>query len=138
MAPEARRLVLVVACALIDVDGRVLLSRRPEGKPMPGLWEFPGGKVEDGERPEQSLVRELEEELAIMVKPECLAPLSFSSFAYPDFNILLPLFVCRKWDGTPSPVEEQELRWVRPARLRGMAMPPADAPLVAHLIDLVG
>jgi 8-oxo-dGTP diphosphatase len=129
--------VLVVACALIDADGRVLLARRPEGKPMAGLWEFPGGKVEAGERPEDTLIRELEEELGIIVKEACLAPLTFASHAYADFHLLMPLYVCRRWEGTVRAKEGQELVWVRPNRLRDYPMPPADEPLVAHLTTLL-
>lgn len=130
-------LLLVAACALIDADGRVLIARRPAGKPMAGLWEFPGGKVEAGERPEDTLVRELAEELGIEVTPPCLAPLTFASHAYDDFHLLMPLFVCRRWSGLPRPRESQALKWVRPFKLRDYPMPPADAPLVAHLIDLI-
>jgi 8-oxo-dGTP diphosphatase len=131
------KLVLVAACALIDVDGRVLLAQRPPGKPMAGLWEFPGGKVESGERPEDSLIRELEEELGIVVREACLAPLTFASHAYPEFHLLMPLFVCRRWDGTVAPREGQRLAWVRPNRLREYPMPPADEPLIAHLTSLL-
>jgi 8-oxo-dGTP diphosphatase len=131
------KLVLVAACALIDADGRVLLAQRPAGKPMAGLWEFPGGKVENGERPEDSLIRELEEELGIVVREACLAPLTFASHAYPDFHLLMPLFVCRRWDGTVTPREGQRLAWVRPNRLREYPMPPADEPLIAHLTSLL-
>ncbi len=129
--------VLVVACALIDADGRVLLARRPAGKPMAGLWEFPGGKVEAGERPEDTLIRELEEELGIVVKEACLAPLTFASHAYADFHLLMPLYVCRRWEGTVRAKEGQQLAWVRPNRLRDYPMPPADEPLVAHLTTLL-
>jgi 8-oxo-dGTP diphosphatase len=131
------KLVLVAACALVDADGRVLLAQRPAGKTMAGLWEFPGGKVEAGERPEDSLIRELKEELGIVVKEACLAPLTFASHAYPDFHLLMPLFVCRRWDGTVTPREGQRLAWVRPNRLRDYPMPPADEPLVAHLTGLL-
>ena len=130
------RLLLVVACALFDVDGRVLVAQRPEGKALAGLWEFPGGKVEAGERPEETLIRELDEELGIVVKPACLAPLTFASHAYDDFHLLMPLYVCRRWEGTPAGREGQAVRWMKPARLRDLPMPPADAPLIAHLIDL--
>lgn len=130
-------LVLVAACALVDVDGRVLLAERPTNKAMAGLWEFPGGKVEPGERPEETLIRELNEELGIVVRPACLAPLTFASHAYPDFHLLMPLYVCRRWDGIPSPREAQRLAWVRPNRLRDYPMPPADEPLVAHLLALL-
>ena len=131
------KLVLVAACALIDVDGRVLLAQRPAGKPMAGLWEFPGGKVESGERPEDSLIRELKEELGIVVREACLAPLMFASHAYPEFHLLMPLYVCRRWDGTVTPREGQRLAWVRPNRLREYPMPPADEPLIAHLTGLL-
>ena len=131
------KLVLVAACALIDVDGRVLLAQRPPGKTMAGLWEFPGGKVESGERPEDSLIRELKEELGIIVREACLAPLTFASHAYPEFHLLMPLFVCRRWDGTVTPREGQRLAWVRPNRLREYPMPPADEPLIAHLTGLL-
>ena len=131
------KLVLVAACALLDVDGRVLLAQRPAGKPMAGLWEFPGGKVESGERPEDSLIRELKEELGIVVREACLAPLTFASHAYPEFHLLMPLFVCRRWDGTVTPREGQRLAWVRPNRLREYPMPPADEPLIAHLTGLL-
>ena len=126
-------IVLVAACALVDADGRVLLAQRPEGKSMAGLWEFPGGKVEAGERPEQTLIRELKEELGITVNEACLAPLTFASHAYADFHLLMPLYVCRKWEGTVTPTEGQQLAWVRPNRLRDYDMPPADIPLIPHL-----
>ena len=131
------KLVLVAACALIDADGRVLLAERPAGKPMAGLWEFPGGKVEAGERPEETLIRELKEELGIVVREPCLAPLAFASHAYPDFHLLMPLFVCRRWEGTVAALEGQRLAWVRPNRLREYKMPPADEPLIAHLMTLL-
>ena len=131
------KLVLVAACALIDADGRVLLAERPPGKPMAGLWEFPGGKVEAGERPETTLIRELKEELGIVVQEPCLAPLSFASHSYPDFHLLMPLYVCRRWDGLVTAREGQRLAWVRPNRLRDYKMPPADEPLVAHLTTLL-
>ena len=130
-------IVFVAACALIDADGRVLIAQRPEGKPMAGLWEFPGGKVETGERPEETLIRELEEELGIVVKEACLAPLTFASHSYPDFHLVMPLYVCRRWDGTVTAKEGQSLAWVRPNRLREYPMPPADVPLVAHLTTLL-
>lgn len=130
-------IVLVAACALVDPDGRVLLAQRPEGKPMAGLWEFPGGKVEAGERPEETLIRELEEELGIVVKEACLAPLTFASHTYPEFHLVMPLYVCRRWDGTVAAKEGQSLAWVRPNRLREYRMPPADVPLVAHLTTLL-
>jgi 8-oxo-dGTP diphosphatase len=129
--------VLVAACALIDADGRVLIAERPAGKSMAGLWEFPGGKIEPGERPEQSLIRELKEELGIVVNEACLAPLTFASHAYPDFHLLMPLYVCRRWEGTVAAQEGQRLAWVRPNRLRDYSMPPADEPLVAHLMGLL-
>jgi 8-oxo-dGTP diphosphatase len=131
------RLVLVAACALIDPDGRVLIAQRPQGKSMAGLWEFPGGKVEPGERPEQCLIRELKEELGIAVKEECLAPLTFASHVYPDFYLLMPLYVCRRWDGFVEAREQQALKWVRPNELRNYPMPPADEPLIAHLTTLL-
>jgi 8-oxo-dGTP diphosphatase len=129
--------VLVAACALVDADGRVLMAKRPEGKPMAGLWEFPGGKVEAGETPEASLIRELQEELGIDVTEACLAPLSFASHAYETFHLLMPLYVCRRWEGRVQPLEGQELNWVRPNRMRDYPMPPADEPLVAALRDLL-
>jgi 8-oxo-dGTP diphosphatase len=130
-------LVLVAAVALLDADGRVLLARRPEGKSMAGLWEFPGGKVEAGERPEEALVRELNEELGIAVREPCLAPLTFASHDYGDFHLLMPLYVCRRWEGRPTAREGQALAWVRPAKLRDYPMPPADVPLVPMLVDLL-
>jgi 8-oxo-dGTP diphosphatase len=132
------RLVLVAACALIDPDGRVLITRRPPGKPMAGLWEFPGGKVEASERPEDSLIRELKEELDIDVQESCLAPLTFASHAYEDFHLLMPLYVCRRWEGVVAAREGQEIKWVRPRQLKDYAMPPADKPLIPHLIELMG
>ena len=131
------KIVLVAACALIDPDGRVLLAQRPEGKSMAGLWEFPGGKVEAGERPEDTLIRELREELGIVVREECLAPLTFASHSYPDFHLLMPLYVCRRWERTVIAQEGQALTWVRPNRLRDYEMPPADEPLVSHLLTLL-
>lgn len=136
-AAEPKKLVLVVACALVDMDGRVLLAQRPEGKSLAGLWEFPGGKVDPGEVPEQALIRELHEELGITVAPPCLAPLSFASHGYETFHLLMPLYVCRRWEGQVRPCEGQALNWVRPADLRSYAMPPADEPLVAALLDLL-
>lgn len=130
-----KRIVLVSAVALIDADGRVLIARRPPGKAMEGLWEFPGGKVDAGETPEAALVRELKEELGLDVETACLAPFAFASHSYEDFHLLMPLFACRKWAGTPAPLEGQELRWVRPAELFRFEMPPADAPLAAQLRD---
>ncbi len=130
-------LVLVAAGALIDADGRVLLAERPAGRSMAGLWEFPGGKVEAGERPEHTLIRELAEELGIVVEEACLAPLTFASHSYADFHLLMPLYVCRRWHGIVVPREGQKLAWVRPNRLRDYAMPPADVPLIAHLTMLL-
>jgi 8-oxo-dGTP diphosphatase len=131
------KLVLVAACALVDPDGRVLIAQRPEGKLMAGLWEFPGGKIEAGEQPEQSLIRELLEELGVTVKPECLAPLTFASHSYPDFHLLMPLYVCRRWEGFVQAREKQRLKWVRPNELRDYPMPPADEPLIPHLTALL-
>ncbi|HEY1736309.1 MAG TPA: (deoxy)nucleoside triphosphate pyrophosphohydrolase, partial [Methylovirgula sp.] len=129
---------LVAAAALIDADHRVLISQRPEGKSLAGLWEFPGGKVEPGERPEVALIRELDEELGIKVEEACLAPLTFASHAYAEFHLLMPLYVCRRWQGLVVPREGQALKWARPADLRAYPMPPADAPLIPALIDLLG
>ena len=131
------RLVLVSACALIDPDSRVLIAQRPPGKTMAGLWEFPGGKVEPGERPEQTLIRELKEELGIAVEEDCLAPLTFASHVYPDFYLLMPLYVCRRWDGFVQAKEGQQLKWVRTHDLRNYPMPPADEPLISHLTALI-
>jgi 8-oxo-dGTP diphosphatase len=131
------RILLVAAVALVDPDGRVLIAKRPEGKALAGLWEFPGGKVEANEQPEAALIRELKEELAIDVTEACLAPLTFASHAYEDFHLLMPLYVCRRWKGTVTSVEGQELKWVKPLKLRDYLMPPADKPLIAHLIDLL-
>ena len=130
-------ILLVAAAALVDVDGRVLIAQRPDGKHLSGLWEFPGGKVCDGETPEQALIRELREELGIDVTEACLAPLTFASHAYDEFHLLMPLFVCRRWEGTVTPREGQALKWVAPARLREFPMPPADAPLIPMLRDLL-
>jgi len=136
-AEGTRPIVLVAAVALIDTDGRVLLAQRPEGKPMAGLWEFPGGKVNAGETPETALIRELDEELGIDVVASCLAPFTFASHAYPEFHLLMPLYVCRKWSGVVTAREGQQLKWVRPARLGDYPMPPADKPLIAMLRDLL-
>ena len=131
------RLVLVAACALVDADGRILLTERPAGKSMAGLWEFPGGKIELGERPEETLIRELKEEIGIVVREPCLAPLTFASHAYEDFHLLMPLYVCRRWEGIVTAQEGQKLVWVRQNRLREYKMPPADEPLIAHLMTLL-
>jgi 8-oxo-dGTP diphosphatase len=130
-------ILLVSACALVDADGRVLLSRRPEGKSLAGLWEFPGGKVEPGETPEETLIRELSEEIGIETQTACLAPLTFASHTYETFHLLMPLFVCRRFSGIPTPKEGQTLKWVRPDRMRDFPMPPADEPLIPFLIDLL-
>jgi 8-oxo-dGTP diphosphatase len=132
-----KRLLLVAACALVDADGRVLLAQRPEGKQLAGLWEFPGGKVEPGETPEQCLIRELQEEIGIETDIPCLAPLTFASHSYDDFHLLMPLFVCRRFRGIAQPKEGQVLKWVRPKHMRDYPMPPADAPLIQFLIDLL-
>lgn len=129
--------ILVVAVALIDTDGRLLLAQRPEGKTLAGLWEFPGGKVEQGERPEAALIRELREELGINVEESCLAPLTFASHTYADFHLLMPLFVCRRWKGLVQPLEGQTLKWVCAKHLRDYPMPPADLPLIPHLQELL-
>ena len=131
------KLLLVAACALIDTDGRVLIAQRPLGKSMAGLWEFPGGKVEDGEAPEATLIRELKEELGIDTSASCLAPLTFASHAYEDFHLLMPLYVCRRWQGIPRALEGQALKWVRVGDLRDYPMPPADLPLIPALTDLL-
>jgi 8-oxo-dGTP diphosphatase len=131
-------LLLVAAVALVDADGRVLIAQRPEGKPMAGLWEFPGGKVEAGERPEETLIRELAEELGIAVQEACLAPLTFASHAYESFHLLMPLYICRRWDGLVEAREGQALKWVRPRQLRDYPMPPADEPLIPAIIDILG
>lgn len=132
-----QNILLVVACALVDDDGRVLIAKRPEGRSMAGLWEFPGGKLEAGERPEDALIRELGEELGIDVSESCLAPLTFASHTYEAFHLLMPLYVCRTWDGDVEAREGQELAWVRPNRMVDYAMPPADEPLRAMLRDLL-
>ena len=129
--------LLVSACALLDSDNRVLLAQRPVGKSMAGMWEFPGGKVEDGETPEMTLIRELTEELSITTWESCLAPLTFASHTYEDFHLLMPLFVCRKWEGLPVPKEGQQLKWVRGENLRDFPMPPADEPLIPALREIL-
>jgi 8-oxo-dGTP diphosphatase len=131
------KLLLVVAVALIDADNRVLIAQRPEGKQLAGLWEFPGGKIEPGERPEQALIRELREELGIVVKEACLAPLTFASHGYQDFHLLMPLYACRRWEGQIAAHEGQRLIWVEVLKLRDYPMPPADEPLIPALIDLL-
>jgi 8-oxo-dGTP diphosphatase len=138
VAPRPLTLLLVAAVALVDADNRVLIAQRPAGKPMAGLWEFPGGKVEAGERPEETLIRELAEELGITVQEACLAPLTFASHAYETFHLLMPLYICRRWDGLVQAREGQALKWVRPRQLREHDMPPADEPLIPALIDLLG
>ena len=130
-------LLLVVACALVDADRRVLIAQRPQGKAMAGLWEFPGGKVEPGETPEAAIIRELEEELGVETRTACLAPLSFASHSYENFHLLMPLFVCRRWQGNPVAREHAALKWVRPQALRDYPMPAADEPLIAPLCDLL-
>ncbi|MGH6859736.1 MAG: (deoxy)nucleoside triphosphate pyrophosphohydrolase [Phyllobacterium sp.] len=137
MSDHPHSILLVTACALVDADGRVLLTQRPEGKSLAGLWEFPGGKVETGETPEESLIRELKEELGILVRPACLAPLTFASHTYETFHLLMPLFICRRYEGTPRSLEGQALKWVRPKDMRDYPMPPADIPLIPALIDLL-
>lgn len=131
------RMLLVVACALVDADRRVLIAQRPAGKQFAQLWEFPGGKVEGGETPEGALIRELGEELGISTQSACLAPLTFASHTYESFHLLMPLYVCRKWQGIPQPKEHMALKWVRPQGLREYPMPPADEPLIAPLCDLL-
>lgn len=133
----SKKLILVAACALIDRDNRILLAQRPPGKSMAGLWEFPGGKFEPGETPEQTLMRELTEELGIITKPDCLAPLTFASHSYDDFHLLMPLYICRKYEGIPTPREGQTLKWVRAKNLRDYPMPEADLPLISPLQDIL-
>lgn len=137
MAETPLKLVIVAACALVDADGRVLIAQRPPQKAMAGLWEFPGGKVETGERPEDTLIRELKEELAITVKEPCLAPFAFASHSYTDFHLLMPLFICRRWEGTVQALEHTALKWVRAKDLSSYPMPPADLPLIPMLRDLL-
>ena len=136
-AVSGKPVILVSAVALVDIDGRVLIAQRPEGKSMAGLWEFPGGKVDPGETPEAALIRELQEELGIDTRESCLAPLTFASHVYEDFHLLMPLYVCRVWKGTPAAREGQTLAWVRPLKLKDYPMPPADIPLVAMIRDLL-
>jgi len=131
------KLLLVVAAALVDADNRVLVAQRPQGKQLAGLWEFPGGKVDSGERPEQALIRELREELGIEVREPCLAPLTFASHAYEDFHLLMPLYVCRRWEGFVVSREGQALKWLPARQLRDIPMPPADEPLIPALIELL-
>ena len=137
MARNGLDVLVVAACALVDIDGRVLLAQRPEGRPLAGLWEFPGGKVERGETPEKTVIRELREELAIDISESCLAPFTFASHTYDAFHLLMPLYVCRQWEGQVSAQEGQQLAWVRPNRMGKYPMPPADVPLVAMLQDLL-
>lgn len=137
MDQPGRKILLVAACALVDQDGRILLAQRPEGKSLAGLWEFPGGKVEQGETPEETLVRELEEELGIKTKVPCLAPLTFASHTYETFHLLMPLYVCRRYEGIPRGMEGQAIKWVKPQALRDYPMPPADEPLIPYLQDLL-
>jgi 8-oxo-dGTP diphosphatase len=131
------RIVLVVACALVDADHRVLLAQRPEGRSLAGLWEFPGGKLERDERPEAALIRELKEEIGVIVDEPCLAPLTFASHAYDDFHLLMPLYICRRWSGFASPREGQSLKWVRPNEMNAYPMPAADEPLIPFLRELL-
>ncbi len=137
MTDWPKPLLLVAACALVDTEGRVLLAQRPPGKSLAGLWEFPGGKVEPGETPEATLVRELEEEIGVTTQIPCLAPLTFASHDYERFHLLMPLYVCRRFTGIPHSREGQTLKWVRPRQLRDYPMPPADAPLIPFLMDLL-
>jgi len=136
--PHSSKILFVVAAALVDTEGRVLIAQRPPGKALAGLWEFPGGKLNQGERPEQALIRELDEELGIAVKEACLAPLTFASHVYAEFHLLMPLWICRRWEGLVEAREAQALKWVRPGKLRDFPMPPADEPLIPPLIDLLG
>lgn len=135
---SGKPLVIVVAAALVDDDRRILIAKRPSGKPMAGLWEFPGGKVDPGETPEQALIRELFEELHVDVCPTCMSPLTFVSHSYPDFHLLMPLYICARWDGVVTPREGQEVKWVRAVRLADYPMPEADRPLLPFLRDLYG
>lgn len=137
MSEAGSKIVLVAACALVDSDGRILLAQRPEGKSLAGMWEFPGGKVETGETPEETLVRELNEELGIVTRVPCLAPLTFASHTYETFHLLMPLYVCRRYEGIPQGKEGQAIKWVRPQALRDYPMPPADEPLIPFLQDLL-
>jgi 8-oxo-dGTP diphosphatase len=137
IAMAEMKLLFVVAVALVDADNRVLIAQRPEGKALAGLWEFPGGKLEPGERPEAALIRELHEEIGITVKEACLAPLTFASHAYDDFHLLMPLYICRRWEGLAVAREGQNLAWVRANKLRDYPMPAADIPLIPHLIDVL-
>lgn len=137
MDEQLKKILLVAACALVDQDGRILLAQRPEGKSLAGLWEFPGGKVEQGETPEETLVRELDEELGITTKIACLAPLTFASHTYETFHLLMPLYVCRRYEGIPHGREGQKVKWVKPQALREYPMPPADEPLIPYLQDLL-
>ena len=137
MESAGRKILLVAACALVDSDGRILLAQRPEGKSLAGLWEFPGGKVEPGETPEETLIRELDEELGVRTKVACLAPLTFASHTYDDFHLLMPLYVCRRYEGVAHGQEGQAVKWVRPKALRDYPMPPADEPLIPYLMDLL-
>jgi 8-oxo-dGTP diphosphatase len=134
---QGKKMVLVAACALVDADRRVLIAQRPEGKPMAGLWEFPGGKVEHGETPEETLIRELQEELGIVTQVPCLAPLTFASHAYEDFHLLMPLYICRRYEGIARGLEGQAVKWVRTHNLRDYPMPAADEPLIPFLVDLL-